>query len=607
MRAYLLFFAALIGAALGRELQSSAPRVIAEAYECDDQNQEIQEGEPREIGYEIRICIAPNTPTRLRDVYVRSIEDFTFFRVGGGASQNAIEKRAEVDTDTILLCLPGSLVCSFKTRLLDQLFYDNVNGTISASGEVNMQFGTGSAARMLRTQVVPRGLQVAGAQGGFAGISSVKMEFPVINAGRPDKSTVTSEDADNRWADAPSWLKILIVVGGVAVVLFGCGACCMCCLILRQSRDRGKNEDYELRSARISYEEEPFQSHWEGSDHSIGGDGNEENSTGTYSSSSEKDEENHRPPSRRFVKPPQSRRALPPQAEEPSSGQETEESSFGQETKLPPQAKQSSGQETEELPPEPRDMDVCFDADEHPGTQALIKALKSSLRKFRDTEYGPPVYRFIKKQLPDRRFFFLCEDGGAPDVWREVTKKELIELVGVQFDAVKKATFFSEAGKSTSGEETELPPQAQESSGEETEELPPGPRDMDICFDADEHPGTQALIKALKSSLRKFRDTEYGPPVYRFIKKQVPDRRFFVCDDEDAPDVWREVTKKELIELVGVQFDAAKKATFFFDAAKKATFKKPTKKKTSKNDVVAFWSKGPGTPSDEPVAVAQPV
>jgi hypothetical protein len=348
---------------------------------------------------------------------VGSIEKFTFFREGGGASQIAVESRAEVDTDTVLMCLPGSLICSFKTRLFGEFFYANVDGTILGSGEVNMQFGTGSAARMLRTQLVPRTLQSAG--GSFAGISTVKMEFPARKAGRPDKSSATIEEAEKRWAGTPIWLKILIVTGGVAVVLVGCGAGCFCCLLLRQFLVGGKNEEDELRSARVFYKEEPFQSHREGLNHSIGRDpiqngDNVKRLTDTdCSSSSEKDEENQQPPTRRFVKPPQFLLVPPPQAEE------------------------SSGEETE-LPPEPTDMDVCFDAGEHPGTKAFNKALKSSLRKFSDNEYGPPAYRFIKKQLPDRRFFH-CDDEDAPDVWREVTKKELIELVAAQFDAAKAA------------------------------------------------------------------------------------------------------------------------------------------------------------------------
>jgi hypothetical protein len=436
MRAHLLFFAALIGATLGRELQSSAPRVIAEAYECDDQNQEIQAGEPREIGYEIRVCVTPNTPTRQRDVFVRSIETFTFSQQGGDASQRVIESRVEVDTNTLLLCLPGSLVCSFKTRLSDELFHDNVNGTISGSGEVAMQFGTGLAARMLRAQVVPRTLQLAGVQGGFAGISSVKMELSARNApARPaDESIFVNEDVDKQWEGTPILLKILLIAGGVAFFACCVCACCVCGLLVSQSLDSSKNEDDERRSSeRNVYKEEPPQSHWAGSNHSSSGypiqnDCNVERSADTSSSSTEKDEENQQTPTRRFTEAPQPRQALPPQIEE------------------------SSGDETE-LPTEPTDMDVCFDADEHPGTTAFIKALKSSLCKFSDEEYGPPIYRFVKKQLPDRRFF-ICDDEDAPDVWREVTKKELIELVGTQFDAAK-ATFKKPTKKKISKEASE--------------------------------------------------------------------------------------------------------------------------------------------------------
>jgi hypothetical protein len=77
----------------------------------------------------------------------------------------------------------------------------------------------------------------------------------------------------------------------------------------------------------------------------------------------------------------------------------------------------------------------------------------------------------------------------------------------------------------------------------------PIPEVDDVCFDADDHPGTVAFLKAVKKSLKKFADEDYSPSIYRAIKKQLPDRKFFICDDEDEPNKWRETSKSELIDL----------------------------------------------------------
>ena len=42
------------------------------------------------------------------------------------------------------------------------------------------------------------------------------------------------------------------------------------------------------------------------------------------------------------------------------------------------------------------------------------------------------------------------------------------------------------------------------------------------------------------------------------IKKQRPGRRLFVCDDENFPDEWRQVSKKELVDLIQKEYEDAK-------------------------------------------------
>jgi hypothetical protein len=84
------------------------------------------------------------------------------------------------------------------------------------------------------------------------------------------------------------------------------------------------------------------------------------------------------------------------------------------------------------------------------------------------------------------------------------------------------------------------------------------PEDEDVCFEAEEHPGTEVFLKAVRKSLKKLGPIAYSPKVYRAIKKQLHDRRFFVCDDDDNPYLWREVTKSELIDFVWKSYEEEK-------------------------------------------------
>lgn len=84
------------------------------------------------------------------------------------------------------------------------------------------------------------------------------------------------------------------------------------------------------------------------------------------------------------------------------------------------------------------------------------------------------------------------------------------------------------------------------------------PDEWDVCFGAEEHPGTDTFLKVLRDSLEQFGPVAYTPKVYRRIKKQVPSSRFFVCDDDDNPYDWREVTKSELVDLVWKYYEEEK-------------------------------------------------
>ncbi|KAG7346921.1 hypothetical protein IV203_005990 [Nitzschia inconspicua] len=84
------------------------------------------------------------------------------------------------------------------------------------------------------------------------------------------------------------------------------------------------------------------------------------------------------------------------------------------------------------------------------------------------------------------------------------------------------------------------------------------PMDDDVCFEAEDHPGTEAFLLAIENTLTTKGPAVYAPIIYRHIKRQLLGRRFFVCDDDDKPFEWREATKSELIDLFWKYYEEQK-------------------------------------------------
>jgi hypothetical protein len=103
---------------------------------------------------------------------------------------------------------------------------------------------------------------------------------------------------------------------------------------------------------------------------------------------------------------------------------------------------------------------------------------------------------------------------------------------------------------STDGGSTEL-----DESSEVEDDIP---NEEDVCFEAEEHPGTDAFLNAVRKTLKSVGPSAYSPKVYRQIKRQLVGRRFFVCDDDNKPYDWREVNKSELIDLVWKYYEDIK-------------------------------------------------
>lgn len=118
-----------------RALQSNNNRVVGIAYECNDNNFRVNQGKGRNYlpGDEIKVCIRPESRTELRGIVMRSVDSMNFIGGGSGISQRVIEFGKEA-FDTLAICVPGQLVCSFRTKLTEQLFWGLEGNEVNITG-----------------------------------------------------------------------------------------------------------------------------------------------------------------------------------------------------------------------------------------------------------------------------------------------------------------------------------------------------------------------------------------------------------------------------------------------------------------------------------------
>jgi hypothetical protein len=235
----LWFWAAVSASDAMRNLQSSNARVIAEAYECDEYLNALPDEESqtlKKIDYEIRVCIRPVTPTLLRGITMRSINEFTWFKPLGSTVQPAVRNGYD-QPRTLQVCVPGRPICSLKTKLRDDFFFGGTNATVTGTGTVSMQVQHNSQYNPLSRRqlgmdenglihavvewVGRRRLQVGPVYDGFAGQSGVKLELEVEASPNPH-DLVPKDNITTRWEESPSWLRALIIGLGVVVIVIGC-------------------------------------------------------------------------------------------------------------------------------------------------------------------------------------------------------------------------------------------------------------------------------------------------------------------------------------------------------------------------------------------------
>jgi hypothetical protein len=124
--------------ALVIELAAQDNAVIG--YLCDSAENVVQ-GDIRAQGESIRVCVVPTPEALSMDVYLKQLEEFTFFR-GEDISQSAIfpeTKGVAADELTFVSCEPGASLCAFET-LLAAAFFDGP-GIVTGEGTAYLQFG----------------------------------------------------------------------------------------------------------------------------------------------------------------------------------------------------------------------------------------------------------------------------------------------------------------------------------------------------------------------------------------------------------------------------------------------------------------------------------
>ena len=73
----------------------------------------------------------------------------------------------------------------------------------------------------------------------------------------------------------------------------------------------------------------------------------------------------------------------------------------------------------------PKIRDVCFGKRNHPGTEDFHQIVHETARKREGEEYGPPVYKAIRKQLQGRRLLKASGSGK----WEIVSKTEAVDMI----------------------------------------------------------------------------------------------------------------------------------------------------------------------------------
>ena len=655
----------------------------AEAYECDSVDQPVNRTSPLSIGESIRVCVRPSQMAQKAGVYMRSFKSWSFG--GRGISQTAIDDNGKAADQTLALCFPGQLICSFKTVLSTAFFLRD--GTIHVSGEALLQFGTEASNATRRAMLVGR--RRTGADPGYAGSSQSNFDFGV------QFSPLALQGPIDIWKSSSAGLKVLYLAALIISSLIIC--CCVCgCGYFLHKQSKGEQlfpiTEEKMRTPNDSIDAFKDSKADYYSDDEFNTDSSEEMSSSEEDSFAEIAEslptlppplgaqrngtgnpphvglsssmhEPNRPGGRRasnlshsMHEPRQTHPSLQgaragPYRQNPNMlvDQPASRPEQGMPRRvsggLPPSSSMHGPRRLSDGPP-PNGLSSSMHDPRRVAGGPYPNSSTPPLHGPRSGGQGPPPNglsssshdprrQSVNRQAPNRSQSLNA--GRNPPIYDAGPRRDRLHPNGMtsvprrpqgssavvnrqdrtkalppastgtrQPQRLSQASASSAANESLGSEasngagarssmtkqpdaktkvaakkstqrrpmdagdasaevasEKELIEESNEvelrsTSSDDSDESKALPDDDDVCFDADDHPGTQAFLAAVKKSLKKHRDEEFSPKVYRAIKKQLPNRRFFICDDEDHPDLWREVNKSELINLFWKFFDEEK-------------------------------------------------
>ena len=445
----------------------------AEVFRCNNGNVPISNKKSLNEGEQLKICIQPDQRATSAGVYISAIESFSYGRANDVKTQVAVDSYGRVANDgkTQVECSRDVNKCFVETALEDWFFVDDAS--LVVTGYVILQFGAHKQHR--RANIIYKDLEESDDawrrdSDWFAGRSQITAYFDIAGNNNVDKQGPLDD-----WKLSATHMKIIYAS---AAVVFGliwlcCLAGCffLCCKnqekreepkskrtiqlkIKVQGRDNSRSTDARMES----------NSFYDDYDFDKPENANDENPIPGYSLNDriveyEKKEKQASDKKGKKAKLKQKDLSIHKHVAKKKRGAErrnskknidkNESRSRGQTHKdnslaVADTSGSRKGLATIECSDEevstPRQDDVCFEAEEHPGTEAFQEAVQQTLYSLGPSSYTPVVYKNIKRQLSGRRFY-VCDDyndesddesdddsTSKKNEWREVTKRELIDL-----------------------------------------------------------------------------------------------------------------------------------------------------------------------------------
>jgi len=391
----------------------------AEAFSCDSNNNLVKKKTLVE-GDHMKLCIQPDKEATSAGVYINSIESFSFGRANDDKIQIVVDSYGRVTNDnrTQVECTSGVTKCSINSTLEDWFFDDDAS--IVVTGFVILQFGVNNQRR--RAHIVYRDLvESSDSDLGFAGRSQVDAYFDTVGRNIDEKKG-PFENLFDEWNLSDTHMTILYIVAAVLFILI-CLCCCagllFLCYVTKEKEPVPKSRSQMPIIIKIQEKDNS-------------------NSTDVRAGSNSRDDDYD---------------------SDDSSNDDSEDSFTGSPNTI---AKKSVAKKKKKIEEEidstrgkigedntsatPGENDICFEAKEHPGTESFMAAVQQTLNNLGPVPYSPAVYKNIKRQLSNRRFYSCDQDNDKKNdddgtdnqyEWREASKRELIDIFWKHYEEEK--------------------------------------------------------------------------------------------------------------------------------------------------------------------------